>query len=116
MITAQEAEALAQHHMQEYVKACGCDTPQDVGNALMKLVSMCGLGMCATVGQAEAVSRLEGTALYVAKTQEGRNWQSERARIGAQRRNQGRQRLYRWRPTGLTGYAARNYGERNAAC
>lgn len=79
MITPQEAEALAQRYMQEYVNACGCDTVQDVGNALMKLVSMCGLGMCATVGQAEAVARLEGTAAYIAKTQEGRNWRSERA-------------------------------------
>ncbi|MBI2278151.1 MAG: hypothetical protein HYU74_12425 [Dechloromonas sp.] len=79
MITQQEAEALAQHHMQEYIKACGCDTVRDVGNALMKLVSMCGLGMCATVGQDEAVAILEGTAAYISKTQEGRNWRSERA-------------------------------------
>ena len=74
MITPQEAEALAQKAMQDYVNACKCSSPQDVGNALMKLVSMCGLGMCATVGQAEAVARLEGTAAYIAKTQTGVNW------------------------------------------
>jgi hypothetical protein len=79
MITPKEAEALAQKAMQDYVNACECDTPQDVGNALMKLVSMCGLGMCATVGQPEAVERLEGTAAYIAKTQAGKNWLSERA-------------------------------------
>lgn len=79
MLTALEAEALAQDTMVKYVAACGCDTPQDVGNVLMKLVSMCGLGMCATVGQTEAVARIEGTALYIAQTQEGRNWRSERA-------------------------------------
>ncbi len=79
MITPKEAESLAQKTMQDYVNACKCDTPQDVGNALMKLVSMCGLGMCATVGQHEAVARLEGTAEYIAKTQEGRNWNVERA-------------------------------------
>lgn len=79
MITPQEAEALAQKVMQDYVNACKCDTVQDVGNALMKLVSMCGLGMCATVGHTEAVQRLEGTAAYIAKTQEGKNWRSERA-------------------------------------
>ena len=74
MITPKEAEALAQKAMQEYVNACKCDTPQDVGNALMKMVSMCGLGMCAVVGQQEAVARLEGTAAYVAKSQAGVNW------------------------------------------
>lgn len=79
MITPKEAEELAQKAMQDYVNACKCDTPQDVGNALMKLVSMCGLGMCATVGQPEAVKRLEGTAAYIAKTQAGNNWRSERA-------------------------------------
>ena len=79
MITPKEAEALAQKAMQDYVNACKCDTPQDVGNALMKLVSMCGLGMCATVGQPEAVKRLEGAASYIAQTQAGNNWRSERA-------------------------------------
>jgi hypothetical protein len=79
MITPQEAEELAQKTMQDYVNSCKCDTPQDVGNALMKLVSMCGLGMCATVGQTETVERLEGTAAYIAKTLAGKNWRSERA-------------------------------------
>ena len=79
MITPQEAEALAQKAMQDYVNACKCETVQDAGNALMKLVSICGLGMCATVGPAEAVQRLEGTAAYISKTQEGKNWRSERA-------------------------------------
>lgn len=78
MITPKQAEALAQKTMQDYVNACKCDTPQDVANALMKLVSMCGLGMCATVGQPEAVERLESTAAYIAKTQAGKNWRSER--------------------------------------
>lgn len=78
MIAPSEAEALAQKAMQDYVNSCRCDTPQDVANALMKLVSMCGLGMCAVVGQPEAVSRLEGTAAHIAKTQEGKNWRSER--------------------------------------
>ena len=43
----------------------------------MKLASMCGLGMCATVGQEEAVARLQGTTDYIAATQEGKNWKSE---------------------------------------
>ncbi len=67
MITPNEAEELAQTVMQDYVAACRCETEQDVGNVLMKLVSMCALGMCATVGQQEAVARLAGTAAYINK-------------------------------------------------
>jgi Lon protease-like protein len=78
MITPSQAEALAQHVMQEYVKQCECDTNEDVANVLMKMVSMCGLGMCAVVGQADAVDRLESTAAYIAQTQQGKHWHSER--------------------------------------
>lgn len=77
MISPAAAEALAQEAMQKYVNACNCQNVQDVANALMKLVSMCGLGMCATVGRDEAVSRLQGTADYVAKAQAGKNWKKE---------------------------------------
>jgi hypothetical protein len=77
MITPKQAEQLAQKVMQDYVKECKCDSTQDVANALMKLVSMCGLGMCATVGQAEAVARLQGTTDYIAKAQAGKNWKRE---------------------------------------
>ena len=77
MITSKEAEKLAHTVIQDYVNACQCNTLEDVGNALMKLASMCGLGMCATVGQQEAVARLQGTTDYIAATQEGKNWKSE---------------------------------------
>lgn len=77
MISSKEAEKLAHRAVQDYVNSCGCNTLEDVGNALMKLVSMCGLGMCATVGQQEAVARLQGTTNYIAATQEGKNWKSE---------------------------------------
>lgn len=77
MISAKECEALAQKVMQEYVNACGCQNTQDVANVLMKMVSMCGLGMCATVGQTEAVARLQGTTDYIAKAQAGKNWKKE---------------------------------------
>ena len=79
MITASEAEELAQRTMQEYVAKCGCESTDDVGKVLMKLVSMCGLGMCATVGQPEAVQRLQGTTDYIAKTEAGKHWNIERA-------------------------------------
>lgn len=78
MVTPEEAELLSKKFMEGYINACKCDTTQDVGNVLMKLVSMCGLGMCAVVGQPEAVARLNGTALYIAKAQEGKQWKCER--------------------------------------
>ena len=77
MITPQKAETLAQAMMQDYVKACDCQSVDDVANALMKLASMCGLGMCAVVGQPEAVARLQGTTDYIARTQAGKNWKRE---------------------------------------
>ena len=79
MITPKEAEALAQAAMQSYVKDCKCANQEEVANALMKLASMCGLGMCAVVGRNEAVDRLIGTANHIARTQAGVNWNMERA-------------------------------------
>lgn len=81
MLTPKLAEALAQQTMQRYVNQCKGDTPEDVANVLMKLVSMCGLGMCAVVGQPEAVARLQGTTDYIRETQEGVNWKAEVERV-----------------------------------
>lgn len=61
------------------VNACNLQTVDDAGNALMKLCSMAGLMMCATVGQEEAVARLEGTAAHIAKPQFSGAWKMERA-------------------------------------
>ncbi|MDD4926934.1 MAG: hypothetical protein PHF58_10580 [Methylotenera sp.] len=77
MITQEEAEALAKKHLQDYVNACGCNTTEDAANALMKMASLCGVFMCAMVGQAEAVARLEGTAAFIAKPEIGANWKYE---------------------------------------
>lgn len=77
MLNQKQAEDLAQQVMQDYVNACGCNSEQDVANVLMKLASMCGLGMCAVVGQPEAVARLQGTTDYIAKTRAGKNWKKE---------------------------------------
>lgn len=79
MITPEEAEVIAGKMMQDYVTSCKCNTVHDVANAVMMLVSVCSQGMCAAVGQPETVERLETVAAYIAKTQEGRNWRSERA-------------------------------------
>lgn len=74
MITPKDAEKLAQKTMQDYVEQCKCNSNEDVANVLMKLVSMCGLGMCAVSGREDAVSRLQGATNYIATTQEGTNW------------------------------------------
>jgi hypothetical protein len=79
MLTAAQAEALAQQRMQDYVNACGCQSHEDVANVLMKLASMCGLGMCAVVGHDEAVARMQGTTDYIAAAQAGVNYRAERA-------------------------------------
>jgi hypothetical protein len=70
MITPQKAEKLATKYMQQYVNKCHCANMEDVANVLMMLVSVCGQCMCATVGQSDAVSRLEATATHIAKTQQ----------------------------------------------
>ncbi|WP_374499118.1 hypothetical protein [Zoogloea sp.] len=62
MITPKQAEALAQTSVQDYVNKCGCQTTEDIGNVLMKLVSLCGLAMCAVGGKVDAVARLKATA------------------------------------------------------
>lgn len=79
MLTPAEVEPLAQKAMQDFVNACNCQTREDVANVLMKLASMCGLGMCAVVGQADAVAKLQGTADHIAKAQAGKNWRMEKA-------------------------------------
>ncbi|MEE7625402.1 hypothetical protein V3O24_04450 [Methylobacter sp. Wu8] len=78
MITPQEAEKLAAETIKNYMNACQLQTTQDAGNALMKLVSMAGLAMCATVGQKEAVDRLQGTAAYIAQPKYSGPWKQER--------------------------------------
>lgn len=79
MITPQQAEALANKTVQDYVNACGCGDTQDVANVLMKLASMCGLAMAAVVGRDESVDRLIGTAMHIQATQPAAPWKMERA-------------------------------------
>lgn len=74
MVTPKEAEILAQQAIQNYLNACCLQTATDAGNALMKLCSVAGLVMCATVGQEEAVARLEGTAAYIGQPQFSGGW------------------------------------------
>lgn len=77
--TPEQAEELAKHYMTAYVNACKCDTVEDAGNVLMKLASVVGLAMVATIGQDEAVARMEGTAQHIAKAKYSGTWRVERA-------------------------------------
>jgi hypothetical protein len=63
MITQEQAEALATTKVQEYVNACGCNNVEDVGNALIKLLSVTGHAILATQGQEIAVAMVEGLSL-----------------------------------------------------
>ena len=74
MITPSEADVLAEKAVNEYLSACGPQTREDAGNALMKLASMCGLCMCAIVGNEDAVDRLNGTVKRISRAQEGVDW------------------------------------------
>lgn len=74
MITPQEAETLARDLVQQYLTACKLDRQEQAGDALMKLVSVCGVAMCATVGQREAVARLEGTTDFIAQPEHAGPW------------------------------------------
>lgn len=67
MITQLEAEALATKKVQEYVNACGCNTVEDIGKVLLKLLSTTGQAMVATQGQAVAVDMVAATAEHLAK-------------------------------------------------
>ena len=74
MITPQEVEKLANKTVEDYVNACRCNNEQDVANVLMKLASMCGLGMYAVVGQEEAIERMQGTTCYIASKRHSPTW------------------------------------------
>lgn len=67
MITPKKAEALATAKVQEYVNACGCNDLQDVGNALLKLLSVTGQAMIATQKQNVALAMVEGTHAHLSK-------------------------------------------------
>lgn len=71
MVTPLEAEELAQKFLQDYLNACKLDTTKDAGNALMKMCSVAGVMMVATVGYDDAVQRMYGTAAFVEKKMVG---------------------------------------------
>ncbi len=79
MITPVEAEELATKYVQEYVNACGCRNIEDVGNVLLKMLSVTGQAIVATQGQNTAVAMVEGTARHLAKPEFSEPYRMERA-------------------------------------
>ena len=68
--TPDETEALAKKLVSEYLTACRLTSanPTDIGDRLMKLVSVAGLLMAHAEGSEIAQSRLIGTGRFVRKT------------------------------------------------
>ncbi len=69
MITPAQAEIIATKQLQEYVVACGCTTQEDLGNALLKFLSVTGQALLKTQGQQIAVAMVQGTAAHLAKSE-----------------------------------------------
>jgi hypothetical protein len=66
--TQAEAEELAKKAVSEYLNACRMADATNLGNYLMKLVSVAGVVMANAEGSAEAALRLEATAAFIFKT------------------------------------------------
>ena len=66
--TPAEAEELAAVAVGNYLTSCRMDSTVDLGNYLMKLVSVAGIVMAKTEGRDIAVVRLEGVAAFVEAT------------------------------------------------
>lgn len=67
-ITPQEAEEIARKTVIDYISACGiCDVTQ-IGDVLMKLVSVAGVVMAQAEGSESAAQRLHGTGAFIEKT------------------------------------------------
>lgn len=71
MVNAESAEALANEAIKTYLDDCGCTTPTEFANALMKLTSLAGLSMCAAVGYGEGVRRMMATTKHIVKSDVG---------------------------------------------
>lgn len=67
-ITPAQAEEFAKKAVGDYLTACGMTHPSQIGNYLMKLVSVAGVLMAQAEGSRDASERLVGTAMFIRKT------------------------------------------------
>ena len=66
--THTEAEALAKKAVSDYLNACRMADTSNLGNYLMKLVSVAGVVMAQAEGADSAFDRLVGTARFIRQT------------------------------------------------
>lgn len=66
--TPDEAEELAKKAVGDYLTACRMADREQIGNYLMKLVSVAGVLMAQAEGSDVAAERLAGTAAFVFNT------------------------------------------------
>lgn len=66
-ITSEKAEELAKKAVAEYLSNCQLQDTSQIGDVLMKLVSVAGVVMAQAEGSEAAYQRLVGTAVFVAK-------------------------------------------------
>lgn len=71
MVTPDKAEDFATTQVEEYLMACQCASPKDVGNALLKLASVVGQAMVASQGQDTAIAMMQGVTNHIAKKRFG---------------------------------------------
>ena len=66
--TPAEAEELAKKAVGDYLTACRMTDREQIGNYLMKLVSVAGVVMANAEGSEVAADRLSGTAAFIFKS------------------------------------------------
>lgn len=66
--TPAEAETLAKKAVGDYLTACRMTDREQIGNYLMKLVSVAGVVMANAEGSEVAADRLSGTAAFIFKS------------------------------------------------
>lgn len=66
-ITPHQAEALAAKAVGDYITACNLSDGSQIGDVLMKLVSVAGVVMAHAEGSEVASARLIGTAKFIEK-------------------------------------------------
>lgn len=62
-----EVEVLARELISKYLNECDPKNAQDFAILMMKLLSCCGVAMCAAVGYDEAIVRILGTADFLSE-------------------------------------------------
>ena len=72
MVKQDQAESLATKAMQQYVADCSCDNMDDLGNALLKLLSVVSHAIAITHGKETALDMLQGTYNHVARRSQGK--------------------------------------------